>query len=84
MILREHFPLAGLGWRVGFVILFGAIGMAIGPEVAGRLFSALGSYSWGFVVGVGANVVNLAIVGALKVDSRGFVPEFSVFATNPF
>jgi 3-oxoacyl-[acyl-carrier protein] reductase len=25
-----------------------------------------------------------AIVGALKIDRRGFVPEFSVFATNPF
>lgn len=25
-----------------------------------------------------------AVVGALKVDSRGFIPEFSVFATNPF
>lgn len=25
-----------------------------------------------------------AVVGALKVDSRGFVPELSVFATNPF
>jgi len=25
-----------------------------------------------------------AIVGALKMDDRGFVPEFSVFATNPF
>jgi 3-oxoacyl-[acyl-carrier protein] reductase len=25
-----------------------------------------------------------AIVGALKIDSRGFVPEFAVFATNPF
>ena len=25
-----------------------------------------------------------AIVGALKVDGRGFIPEFSVFATNPF
>ena len=25
-----------------------------------------------------------AIVGALEVDSRGFIPEFSVFATNPF
>lgn len=25
-----------------------------------------------------------AIIGALKVDHRGFVPEFSVFATNPF
>ena len=25
-----------------------------------------------------------AIVGALRIDSRGFVPEFSVFATNPY
>ena len=25
-----------------------------------------------------------SILGALKVDSRGFIPEFSVFATNPF
>ncbi len=25
-----------------------------------------------------------AVIGALKVDDRGFIPEFSVFATNPF
>ncbi|MBM4185168.1 MAG: SDR family oxidoreductase [Gemmatimonadetes bacterium] len=25
-----------------------------------------------------------AIVGALKIEHRGFIPEFSVFATNPF
>jgi len=25
-----------------------------------------------------------AIIGTLKVDNRGFIPEFSVFATNPF
>jgi hypothetical protein len=25
-----------------------------------------------------------AIIGALKVDDRGFIPEFSVFATNAF
>lgn len=25
-----------------------------------------------------------AVIGALKIDPRGFVPEFSVFATNPF
>ncbi|MFQ5703061.1 MAG: SDR family oxidoreductase [Gemmatimonadales bacterium] len=25
-----------------------------------------------------------AIVGALRIDDRGFIPEFSVFATNPF
>ena len=25
-----------------------------------------------------------AVVGALRIDDRGFIPEFSVFATNPF
>ncbi len=25
-----------------------------------------------------------AVVGALEIDGRGFIPEFSVFATNPF
>ncbi len=25
-----------------------------------------------------------AVVGALRMDDRGFIPEFSVFATNPF
>ncbi len=25
-----------------------------------------------------------ALIGALKIDGRGFVPEFAVFATNPF
>jgi len=30
------------------------------------------------------NEIADAIVGALKVDGRGFIPEFSVFATNPF
>ncbi len=25
-----------------------------------------------------------AVVGALKIDDRGFIPEFAVFATNPF
>ncbi len=25
-----------------------------------------------------------AIMGALKIDHRGFIPEFAVFATNPF
>ena len=25
-----------------------------------------------------------AVIGALEIDDRGFIPEFSVFATNPF
>ena len=31
-----------------------------------------------------AEEIAKAILGALKIDSRGFIPEFSVFATNPF
>lgn len=32
---------------------------------------------------VAEDVAN-SIVGALKLDERGFIPEFAVFATNPF
>jgi len=31
-----------------------------------------------------AEEIAAAIVGALEIDDRGFIPEFSVFATNPF
>ena len=31
-----------------------------------------------------ADEIATAIVGALEIDDRGFIPEFSVFATNPF
>lgn len=31
-----------------------------------------------------AEEIARAVVGALEVDDRGFIPEFSVFATNPF
>lgn len=31
-----------------------------------------------------ADEIANAIVGALEIDDRGFIPEFSVFATNPF
>jgi len=25
-----------------------------------------------------------AVIGALEIDDRGFIPEFAVFATNPW
>jgi len=31
-----------------------------------------------------AEEIARAIAGALQIDDRGFIPEFSVFATNPF
>ncbi len=70
VILREYFPLAGLGWRMGVIILFGTVGMAIGPPIAGAVFDNTGQYSLGFAVGVAANVMNLMIVGMLNVRRR--------------
>ncbi len=67
VILREELPIEGLGWRVGMVVLFGSVGMAIGPEVAGRLFAQTGAYTLGFGAGVVANLINLSIVGMLNL-----------------
>jgi MFS family permease len=67
VILRQHLPLEGLGPRVGLIVLFGSIGMALGPEIAGRVFAVSGSYSLGFAAGVAANLGNLAIVGFLNL-----------------
>ena len=67
VILRKHLPLEGLGPRVGLIVLFGSIGMALGPEIAGRVFAHSGSYSLGFAAGVAANLGNLAIVAFLNV-----------------
>ncbi len=67
VILRTHLPLEGLGPRVGMIVLFGSIGMALGPEIAGRVFAETNSYSLGFAWGVAANIGNLLIVGFLNL-----------------
>lgn len=75
VILREHLPLEGIGWRVGMIVLFGAVGMAIGPEVAGRVYANTGAYSLGFAAGVAANLMNLSIVGLLNLRRLRAFPE---------
>lgn len=70
VVLRDYFPLAGLGWRIGVIVLFGTFGMALGPPVAGGVFDQTGSYSLGFGVGVAANVMNLAVIGTLNLRRR--------------
>jgi len=65
VILREHLPTEGLGFRIGLVVLFGAIGMALGPEIAGRIYASLGNYYYGFATGIAANTFNLMIVATI-------------------
>ncbi len=65
IIVREHFPPAEAGQRVGTVLMFTLYGMALGGWMSGKVFDLTGSYHAAFVNGVAWNVLNLAIAAAL-------------------
>ena len=62
LIVRENFLPANLGARVGTVIMFTMIGMALGGWMSGKVFDLTGSYHAAFLNGVAWNVLNMAIV----------------------
>ena len=62
VIVREHLPAAESGRRLGLVLLFGAIGMAMGGGLGGYLFDLTGTYSPAFLTGAAFNVLNLIVV----------------------
>jgi MFS family permease len=65
LIVRELFPASDAGWRIATVFLFGTLGMAIGGWLGGFIFDLVGTYHAAFLVGVGFNLMNLALVGTL-------------------
>ncbi len=70
IIVREHFPAAEAGARVGTVLMATLFGMALGGWMSGKVFDLTGSYHAAFVNGVGWNVLNLAIVVFLLARVR--------------
>jgi MFS family permease len=60
--LRSIYPPHSIGWRVGAIFLFGAVGMAVGGQLAGIGFDHMGTYRWAFLLGFAFNVINLAIL----------------------
>jgi MFS family permease len=62
IIVREYFPPAEAGARVGTVLMFTMLGMALGGWLSGQVFDWTGSYTAAFVNGVGWNLLNLVIV----------------------
>jgi 3-oxoacyl-[acyl-carrier protein] reductase len=59
--------------------------MLVNPsEVQTEFFSKSGGTQDKSPKKLRAEDIAVAVVGALEVDDRGFIPEFSVFATNPF
>jgi MFS family permease len=65
LAVRDLFPASEAYWRVPTVLLCTAFGMAIGGWLAGYLYDQFGSYAPAFATGVGANIVNFAIIGVL-------------------
>lgn len=62
IIVREHFPAAEAGARVGTVIMFTMVGMALGGWMSGKVFDLTGSYDAAFINGVAWNLLNFAVV----------------------
>jgi MFS family permease len=76
IIVREHFAPAEAGARVGTVLMFTLLGMALGGWLSGKVFDLTGSYDAAFINGIAWNLLNVAIAGTLwwRVRRRGGLP----------
>ena len=70
LAIRELFPASQAYWRIPLFLLCSGSGMAIGSWLAGMLYDYFGTYAPAFAAGIGANAVNLAIVGTLVLRQR--------------
>ncbi len=71
IIVREYFPPAEAGARVGTVLMATLFGMALGGWMSGKVFDLTGSYDAAFINGIGWNLLNLAIALFLLSRVRG-------------
>ena len=65
LALRELFPASEAYWRIPTLLLFSGIGMALGGWLAGMLYDHFGYYAPAFAAGIGANMLNMMIIGTL-------------------
>ena len=65
IIVREHFPPAEAGARVGTVLMATLFGMALGGWMSGKVFDLTGSYHAAFLNGIAFNLLNLSITATL-------------------
>lgn len=77
VIVREFLPAAEAGRRTGLILLFAGGGMALGSWLGGYVFDLTGSYRIAFLIGVGFNLANLAIIVGLIVRTRGLRPAYA-------
>jgi MFS family permease len=65
LVVREYFPPAEAGTRVGVVIMATLFGMALGGWMSGLIFDLTGSYQLAFTNGLMWNLLNISIVAWL-------------------
>jgi MFS family permease len=70
IIVREHFPPAEAGARVGTVLMCTLLGMALGGWMSGKVFDLTGSYHAAFLNGIAWNLLNVAIAAFLLLRTR--------------
>jgi MFS family permease len=70
LALRDLFPAAQASWRIPTLLLFSGGGMALGGWMAGLLYDHFGYYAPAFAAGIGANLLNVVIVGMLVFRQR--------------
>ena len=72
IIVREYFPPAEAGARVGTVLTATLFGMALGGWMSGKVFDITGSYHAAFINGILWNLLNLSIALWLYWRIGGF------------
>ncbi|HSV45641.1 MAG TPA: MFS transporter [Ramlibacter sp.] len=70
LIVRELFPPAQAGAKVGTVLMATLFGMALGGWLSGAIFDWTGSYRAAFLNGIGWNLLNVVIVVFLLLRLR--------------
>jgi MFS family permease len=73
IIVREYFPPAEAGARVGTVLMCTLLGMALGGWMSGKVFDLTGSYHAAFLNGLAWNALNISIALFLLARTRGWI-----------
>ena len=73
IIVREYFPPAEAGARVGTVLMCTLLGMALGGWMSGKVFDLTGSYHAAFLNGLAWNALNISIAVFLLARTRGWI-----------
>jgi MFS family permease len=83
LAMRELFPASEASWRIPTFLMFSGSGMAAGGWLAGLLYDHFGTYAPAFAFGVGANLLNLLVIGVLVAWQHAGTPGRPVPISGP-